>query len=164
MQWSHVRTLLVRRPFQFQNRHSHTVGKQRNTLGKLLSKSSATCALPYILSEKALIGARRKGSLLFRASLVTLSRLPKVLTKMIAKCSENGHPEPSGFTEPVGRAWILWNSLGTLGFAHPDRITSAMFTVDRGKVQQVRTILGKQEVLRNICIATSATEMGACLQ
>ena len=56
-----------------------------------------------------------KEGLLFRASLVTLSRLPKVLTKMIAKCSENGHPEPSGCTEPVGRAWILWNSLGTLG-------------------------------------------------
>ena len=92
------------------------MGKQRNTLGKLLSKSSATCALPCILSEKALTGARRKGSLLFNASLVTLSRLPKVLTKTIAKCSENGHPEPSGFTEPAGRAWILWkDSLGTLG-------------------------------------------------
>ena len=39
-----------------------------------------------------------------------------------------------------------------------------MSTVDREKVQQVRTILGKQEVLRNICIATSGTEMGACLE
>ena len=36
--------------------------------------------------------------------------------KTIAAFSENGHPEPSGFTEPVGRAWILWkDSLGTLG-------------------------------------------------
>ena len=113
--WSHVRTLLVHRPFQFRNRHYHTVGKQRNTLGKLLSRSSATCALPCILSEGLGWSETERKLNLPRLScdIVTIAQS---IGKTIAQCFGNGHPEPLGFTEPVGRAWILWkDSRGTLG-------------------------------------------------
>ena len=87
------------------------------------------------------------------------------IDKMIAKCSENGHPEPSGFTEPVGRAWILWkDGLGTLGsrILIVSPVRCSLLIVE--KCNKSGRYLASKEVLRNICIATSATKMEACLE